>query len=261
MNAYEQAVIGALMLNASAYWQVADIIAATDFTEARHVEIFNAIASLCQQGKPVDPVTMGDELPQHTTYLYELGGNSTGANARHYAEEVRGASENRRVKVAGRKIAVADCTYAEAQRILAEVAPRNTSSAKPIKAYMTEALALMMKRFDSHEVITGLATGLDDLDAITAGLQPGTLNILAARPSMGKTALALQIAVRTAVRKKRVMVFEMEMTGVQLFSSFPSVLCHSCRMCHSVPSRNPCWCRKRNGRASRLLTPSWKSPR
>ena len=73
-----------------------------------------------------------------------------------------------------------------------------------------------MKRCEQEEVVTGLATGIDGLDEATSGLQPGTLVIIAARPSMDKTAMALQLAVRTAVRKKRVAVFEMEMSGVQL---------------------------------------------
>lgn len=214
--AYEQAVIGAMMLDESGYWRIADALTSADFVDSRNAEIFDAIAELCHKGKPVDPVTMGDVLPQHAQYLCDVCASCTTANIRHYADEVRALAESRRVKVAGQRIVATNCTFAEAQRLLADVAPRNTNAAKPIKAYMADALALMQKRCDDGDTVTGLPTGIEGLDAITAGLQPGTLTILAARPSMGKTALALQIAVRTALRKKRVAVFELEMTGVQL---------------------------------------------
>jgi replicative DNA helicase len=213
---YEQAVLGAIMCDESAYWKISDLIGEADFTDSRNVEIFNAISELCAKGKPVDAVTMGDVLPQYDTYLYQMAGNATVANVRAYAEEVRLASEGRRVKAAGQRIALGGVTYGEAQRILADVAPRNAAAMKPIRAYMSGALELMMKRCEQEDVVTGLATGIDALDEATSGLQDGTLIFIAARPSMGKTALALQLAVRTALRKKRVAVFEMEMTGIQL---------------------------------------------
>lgn len=213
---YEQAVLGAVMLDGSVFWQVADIVSEADFYDRRHAEIFGAIRELCKVGKPVDAVTMGDVLPQFDTYMLEMAGGATVANARAYAEEVRLVSEGRRVTEAGRRIALGGVSFGDAQRILADVAPRNTAAIKPIRAYMSGALELMMKRCEQEDVVTGLATGIDALDEATSGLQPGTLIIVAARPSMGKTAFALQLAVRTAVRKKRVAVFEMEMTGVQL---------------------------------------------
>src|SRR3569623_1457407 len=119
---YEQAVLGAVRLDGAAYWRGADVVTADVFVEPAHVEIFEAIAELAKQGKPVDHVTMADELPQHAGYLYSNSENCTVANVRAYAEEVRKAAEGRRVKRAGQRIASMQCSYSEAQQILAEVA-------------------------------------------------------------------------------------------------------------------------------------------
>lgn len=217
MIAYEQAVIGAIMIDPACYYQVADIISPDDFAHPANRVIFSAIAKMCRESQPVDPVTMGDVLPDHTDYLMNIAMNTaSSANVRAYAEGVQKESESRRVKSAGQRIAADDCTFEDAQKILAEAAPRSMSSLRPVKEYMQEALQVMQDRCDRQEAITGLPTGLKDLDEATSGLQPGTLNILAARPSMGKSSAAMQIAVRTALRKKRVVVFSMEMTGVQL---------------------------------------------
>jgi replicative DNA helicase len=216
MSGYEQAVLGAMMLDPAGYWMVADKIDADDFTNPHNAEIFEAIAELSKANKPTDAVTMGDKLPGLASYMCGITAAATFSSLRHYADEVRMAGEGRRVTAAGKRISVGGMTFAEAQRELSDVAPRHAGAAKPIKAYMGDALSQMQRRCDADEAITGLPTGLDGLDEKTCGLQPGTLNIIAARPSMGKTALALQIAVRTAVRGKRVAVFELEMTGVQL---------------------------------------------
>lgn len=214
-SAYEQAVLGSMMLDATGYWQVADLITSADFGDERHASIYETIQGLCKDGKPVDPVTMMEVMPEYGHYLIAISGECTPSSIKHYADEVRKEGESRRVKLAGQRIASGNCSYTEAQRLLADVAPRNTAAVKHVRVFMKDALSLMQKRCDENHATNGLPTGLDKLDEMLSGLQTG-LVIVAARPSMGKTALALQIAVRTALRKKRVLVFEMEMTGTQL---------------------------------------------
>lgn len=217
MNAYEQSVLGAMMLDASSYWQVADLISSSDFADERHERLFDAMAELAKAGKPIDAVTMGDVVPELAHYLVGIAdATPSAANIRAYAEEVRKASEVRRVKRAGQQIATMHCTYTEAQRILANVAPRDMAAIRPVKAYMGEALSEMQKLCDDENAFVGLPTGLAHLDEVTAGLEPATLIMVAARPSMGKTALAIQLAVRNALRRKRVAVFEIEMSGKRL---------------------------------------------
>ena len=225
MTSYEQAVIGAIMLDATAYWQVADMIGASDFAEPKHQTIFAAIVELAENSKPVDAVTMGDELPEFSDYLLTIATNTPGsANVRAYAEELRKASEIRRVKRAGLEIAGCGEGFVEAHRILAGVAPRDSHAVKPVKDYMRDALALMQKQCDAEEPLVGLSTGLADLDMVTLGLQPATLTVIAARPSMGKTALGMQLGLRNTLRGHRVMVFEMEMSGVQLVQRAVSLI-------------------------------------
>lgn len=217
MNAYEQSVLGAMMLDASSYWQVADLISSSDFADERHERLFDAMAEMAKAGKPIDAVTMGDVVPELAHYLVGIAdATPSAANIRAYAEEVRKASEVRRVKRAGQQIAMMHCTYTEAQRILANVAPRDMAAIRPVKAYMGEALSEMQKLCDDENAFVGLPTGLAHLDEVTAGLEPATLIMVAARPSMGKTALAIQLAVRNALRRKRVAVFEIEMSGKRL---------------------------------------------
>lgn len=217
MNAYEQSVLGAMMLDASSYWQVADLISCSDFADERHERLFDVMAKLAKAGKPIDAVTMGDVVPELAHYLVGIAdATPSAANIRAYAEEVRKASEVRRVKRAGQQIATMHCTYTEAQRILANVAPRDMAAIRPVKAYMGEALSEMQKLCDDENVFVGLPTGLAHLDEVMAGLEPATLIMVAARPSMGKTALAIQLAVRNALRRKRVAVFEIEMSGKRL---------------------------------------------
>lgn len=217
MNAYEQSVLGAMMLDASSYWQVADLISSSDFADEGHERLFDTMADMAKAGKPIDAVTMGDAIPELGAYLIEIANNTpSAANIRAYAEEVRKSSEIRRVKRAGQQIATMHCTYTEAQRILANVAPRDMAAIRPVKAYMGEALSEMQKLCDDENAFVGLPTGLAHLDEVTAGLEPATLIMVAARPSMGKTALAIQLAVRNALRRKRVAVFEIEMSGKRL---------------------------------------------
>ena len=123
-----------------------------------------------------------------------------------YAEIVAQAGERRRVQQAGRRIAQAE-SYAEAATLLAEASPRTASRIKSVKDGASEMVDALQRRFDADGSVTGIPTGLESLDALTAGWQPGRLNILAGRPSMGKTAFAVQ----SAIAADRVMFLSLEM--------------------------------------------------
>jgi replicative DNA helicase len=214
MSAAEQAVLGAVMLDASAYWQVADIVTADDFGDERNARVYTHLAGLIEAAKPVDVFMIGESLPDLSHYVLEVANASASAStARAYADVVRQDSERRKVVAAGRRMALERPTFAEAQAILADVAPRNANAIKSAGELLGSVMDSMQRRLEQDGSITGQSTGLANFDKRTSGLQPGCLYIIAGRPSMGKTAAGLQIAVNVAMQGKRAFVAELEMTG------------------------------------------------
>lgn len=235
----EQAVIGALLQNNTAWDTVGDACDERDFYTQDHRKLFRAVSLIINQNKPADVVTVAEFLQRHgeleavggMPYLVQLTNNTTSANARRYAEIVREHSITRRL--IGALMESEQMAYAPGGKTTREVLDfaqsrvmNVTESAQsgnegpehvsPVVARVIENIDTMYHR-DVQDDVTGLTTGFPALDSMTAGLQPGDLIIVAARPSMGKTAISLNIAEHVAIEsKKNVLFFSLEMINNQL---------------------------------------------
>jgi replicative DNA helicase len=237
----EQSVLGALLIDNSAFDRIADLVGEADFYKDDHRRIFQHLVKLIAANKAADALTVSDSLESSAdagqtggkAYLMSLANNTPlAANIRRYAEIVRERAVMRKLVAAGNSIA-ADALNPlgrDAKELLdsaeslvfriAEEGARGTQGFIVAKELLTKVIDRIS---DLHERgspdVTGVPTGYKDLDRMTAGLQPGDLIIIAARPSMGKTALALNIAEYVALRQKvrqPVAMFSMEMGGEQL---------------------------------------------
>ncbi|MGE3926568.1 MAG: replicative DNA helicase [Lautropia sp.] len=236
----EQSVLGGLLLNNRAWEDVADIVEEDDFYRLDHRLVWAHVAQLVKQDKPADVLTVGDSLKQAgklddaggLSYLNSLAtGVASAANVRHYAEMVRDRSILRRLIAVSDQIAT-EALNAQGRPVneildvaesrVFEISEDNGKRRKDFQD-LGNLLAAVFRRVDelynrdNPSEITGVATGFIDLDRMTSGLQPGDLVIIAARPSVGKTAFALNIGEHVAIHEKLpVAVFSMEMGAEQL---------------------------------------------
>jgi replicative DNA helicase len=236
----EQSVLGGLLLDNHAWERVADILAESNFYRDDHRRIYHHIGKLIEKNRPADMVTVFESIEQSEdkdktgglAYLGALAQNTPSAhNIRRYAEIVRERAIQRKLIEVGTGIAdsalnpmgreVAKLLDEAESRVfeIAEAGARGHQGLieiQPILAQVMERIDMLYHR-DNPSDITGLATGFNDLDQKTSGLQQGDLIIVAGRPSMGKTAFALNIAEHVAVNDRLpVAVFSMEMGGSQL---------------------------------------------
>ncbi|MGO4549969.1 replicative DNA helicase [Lysobacter sp. 2RAF19] len=234
----EQAVLGGLMLAPDAYDRVADLLVEPDFYRRDHQLIWRAIRELAERNKPYDAVTLGEwfesmglaEQVAGGAYLIELASTTpSAANIKAYAEIVRDKAVLRQLIDVGTEIVndgfmpegrdSAELLAKAEQDVfaIAEAGARGRTDFTPVNKALSEAFDVLQKRYESGGSITGLPTGYTEFDEMTAGLQPTDLVILAARPAMGKTTLALNMAEYAALKtKKAVAVFSMEMSASQL---------------------------------------------
>ena len=234
----EQAVLGGLMLAPDAFDRVVDLLVVEDFYRRDHRLIYRAIRELAERDRPFDAVTLGEWFDSQGlagevaggAYLVELANTTaSAANIKAYAEIVRDKAVLRQLIEVGTGIVndgfqpegrESDEILAKAEQqvfAIAEAGARGRADFTPVNQAMAEAFDILQTRFASGEGITGLPTGYDEFDEMTAGLQNTDLLILAARPAMGKTTLALNIAEYAALKtKKAVAVFSMEMSASQL---------------------------------------------
>ncbi|HVC31184.1 MAG TPA: replicative DNA helicase [Steroidobacteraceae bacterium] len=238
----EQAVLGGLLLDTSAWDQVADAINEQDFYRPDHRLIFEAIAALAGAGKPCDVVTISEQL-ERTAKLEEVGGlaylsslardTPTAANVRAYADIVRERSLLRQLIKAGTDIASAvfnndgetarDLVDRAEQKVfeIAEKGARGRQGVVAVRSLLPQIIDQIDEWHANPDQLRGLPTGFTDFDKITGGLRPGDLVIVAGRPSMGKTTLAVNMAEYAAVHrgtKASVAIFSMEMPSEQVIT-------------------------------------------
>ncbi len=234
----EQSLLGGLMLDNEAWAQIADAVVEQDFYRRDHQLIFRAISSLANGGKPFDALTVAEWLENHGD-LEEAGGlplvNSlpdntpTAANIAAYAEVVRHRSVLRQLLHACGVIS--GNVFNRQGRSTGEILDQAEQSifgigeqlqrARALYGKMSELVVRALDRIDelytAQSPITGISTGYARLDELTSGLQHADLVVIAGRPSMGKTSLALCIAEHAAIKEElSVAVFSMEMSGSQL---------------------------------------------
>src|SRR3954466_8697999 len=236
----EQSLLGALLLDNQAFDKVADLITGEDFYRDDHRRIWRHISRLVEANKPADVVTLseaieGSEDKDKTggpAYLGALAQNTPSAlNIRRYAELVREKSVQRRLAHVATGIAedalnpgskdvgqMLDEAESKIFQIAESGARKNEGllEIKPVLARVFERIDHLYHR-DNPSDVTGVPTGYTKLDQMTSGLQGGDLIVIAGRPSMGKTALALNIAEHVAVSQGLpVAIFSMEMSASQL---------------------------------------------
>lgn len=234
----EQAVLGGLMLDNRAWDLVSDQLTEQDFYRRDHRLIFKAIGELTEQQQPSDAVTLSDWLTQQEqlddagglAYLGRLAKDTpSAANIQAYANIVREHAVLRQLIEVGTDIVdsafrpggqTSQILLDEAERKVFEIAEQGASHRqgyRPIKTLLSATLEHLENLMEQEDPITGLPTGYTDFDEKTSGLQKGDLVIIAGRPSMGKTAFAMNIAEYGTLKAKQpVAVFSMEMPGEQL---------------------------------------------
>jgi replicative DNA helicase len=234
----EQSVLGGLMLDSAAWDQVADRVLAEDFYRNDHRLIFEAVAGLIERNQPCDAVTLSGHLESQGVLdqvggLAYLGGlardTPTAANIRAYADIVRERSVLRQLITAGNEI-VTNALEPEgreareivdaAERVVFEIAERGSRGKvgfQPIKEILPAVVEKIDEMYHSDGKLTGISTGFKMLDDMTSGLNAGDLIIIAGRPSMGKTTLAVNIAENAALGAgKSAAIFSMEMSSESL---------------------------------------------
>ncbi|MGA0588848.1 replicative DNA helicase, partial [Dyella sp. KRB-257] len=219
MNA-EIAVLGACLTDPKAYWRVADLLVVDDFAAGANRKLYGLIRDRANANEPFDAVTIG-EVDQNLAILAVEMANSDGwrhANVRSYAELVSRAAMTRRIHAAGAQIAKLDGpdVLGQAQQLIGACLPRHAGQVKHIREYLRASVAELQRRVNSKEELTGIPTSLQPLDEMLCGYQPGDLIVLAARPSVGKTAFTIQSLVNAARHGKRTLFFSLEMTGVKI---------------------------------------------
>lgn len=230
----EQAVLGSILVNPESITRIVDILDPEYFYRKSHQVIYAAIVDLFEKSEPVDIVTVS-QLLRDQGKLDSIGGRqyltdlalsvATTANVEFYAKTVSEKSLMRNLIKAGTEIVAtcyeeidADIAVDKAERLVFGIAQRrDMNSLVPVKDIVNESFARIEKRYEQKDSLSGLSTGFYDLDEMTSGWQRSDLVIVAARPSMGKTAFTLNLAQHASVEcNSPVAVFSLEMSKEQL---------------------------------------------
>lgn len=251
----EQSVLGGVMINNASWENIVDLINEKDFYRKDHQLIFRAISALSDQNMPYDAVTVSEWLDRNNK-LDQAGGlvyigalakdTPSAANVRAYAELVRERSVLRQLIDVGTNIANSGYNpdgqashelIDQADKQLFEVSDQHKRGKRgiiQIEAHVNAAFKQIEELYHSDNPITGVPSGFVDFDKMTSGLQKSDLVVVAGRPSMGKTSLAMNIAETAAIKHKMpVAVFSMEMSGeslaMRLMSSLGRINQHKVR--------------------------------
>ena len=231
----EQNLLGAMMLSKEAISATASMLRPEDFYKPAHAHVYDAILSLDSAGEPADPVTVADELGR-AGVLESIGGRALLAdivttapavnNATRYAKIVADHSVLRRLIAIGGDISELGYDLPDDVEKAVDVAEsmvydlgqrRITDSMVPIETLLSDTLDQLEALVERGDAITGLPTGFVDLDRVLSGLQPSTLNVVGARPAMGKTSFALNLTANAAFQSRRpVLFFSLEMGNLEL---------------------------------------------
>lgn len=231
----EKSVIGSMLLDKDAITVASEILLGDDFYIKQNEILFDAMVELNNEAKPVDPITLQNRLKEkdvpsevaNIDYIKELLDSvPTAANVKHYATIVAEKSTLRKLIHVNED--VENSAYAEKdpvdvvleeaeKKIFKVVQKRNAGDFVPISTVVNNALDKISTAAKNKGAVTGIATGFTDLDYRTAGMQPSDLILIAARPSMGKTAFVLNIAQNVAFKQhKPIAIFSLEMSKEQL---------------------------------------------
>ena len=230
----EEAVLGAVLVNPSSIGKIIDYIRPESFYKPAHKVIFEAVYELFSKGEPVDIVTVSEFLRSEDK-LEKAGGRSyindlalnvvTTANIEYYAKIIQEKEIKRSLISAGSEIVSmsyeneeTDIVLDNAQKLIFDIASqKDTSDLVPIQKLVVSSYEMIEQRYNNKDDLVGVTTGFYELNDITSGFQKSDLIILAARPSMGKTAFALNLAQNVALKgKKAVAIFSLEMPKQQL---------------------------------------------
>lgn len=231
----EQSVIGAMLMDKDAITVASEQITGEDFYGKQYGILFDAMVELNDEGKPVDLVTLQNRLKEKGVppeiysmeYIRDvMSAVPTSANIKYYANIVAEKSTLRRLIRVNEEIAnhcysqkdSLEAILEDTEKKVFEIAQkRNSSDFVPIRQVVMNAMNLIEEASKNKGAVTGIATGFLDLDYKTAGMQPSDLILIAARPSMGKTAFVLNIAQHVAFKdNKSVAIFSLEMSKEQL---------------------------------------------
>jgi replicative DNA helicase len=234
----EQSVLGGLILHNGVWEEVGDLLAPDDFYRKDHRLIFQALSTLLDADRPADALTAADQLTRDgaldeaggQAYLARLAGDTPSTvNVRAWATLVREASVLRQLIGVSRQIADASfepegrdvsTVLEEAERSILEIGEarqKQQGGFQSVRAFLPATVSKLQELHEAEGDVSGLSTGFKRFDELTGGLQAGDLVIIAGRPSMGKTTLAMNIAENAACGDKRpVAVFSMEMGAQQL---------------------------------------------
>ena len=241
----EQAVVGAMLMNKDAIVVASEIVTGEDFYQTAYGILFDAMVELFQAGKPVDLITLQEHLKEKNVppevsgmeFVRELIANvQTSANIKYYAEIVQEKSTLRKLIKINEEIANTCYLENEPLEVILDRAEKgvfelvehgNMQEYTPIKQVVLNALDVIEKASKTKGTVTGIPTGFIDLDYKLSGLQRSDLILIAARPSMGKSAFVLNIAQHAAFRQNlAVAIFSLEMSKEQLVNRLFSLEAH-----------------------------------